>query len=306
MSRSPAVCVLIATLASRERGPYLHRALASVRAQAGVEARAIVVVNGAVADPALVAGLARTTGVTLLRRDEPSLPGALAAGRRLVDTPSFAQLDDDDELLPGALARRLERMAGPDRPDAVVTNGVIRNGARDSASMPDVAAVERAPLEALMARNWLLPGSALFRSATLDATLFDATPPYLEWTYVALRLVLRHRIAFLPDATVLHHEGLPFSVDQSRECALRRPLAFDAVLALELPAGIRSTLRRKRGAAWHAAAEAARLSGDLRAARAAHVKSLFAPGGWRYLAYTRRLAGRAAARPLADSAGVVP
>ena len=122
--------VLIATLASAERAPYLHRALASLDNQETVRAHPVVVVNGDVADPALVRDVAARTGVTLIRRAEPSLPGALAAGRRVVTTGYFAQLDDDDELLPDALARRVARMEEPDRPDAVISNGIIRNGGR--------------------------------------------------------------------------------------------------------------------------------------------------------------------------------
>lgn len=60
---SPApVCVLIATLATSERAPYLLRALGSLRAQGPVVTRAIVVVNGAVADAALLRELERLPG----------------------------------------------------------------------------------------------------------------------------------------------------------------------------------------------------------------------------------------------------
>lgn len=289
---SNAVRVLIATVATGERATYVMRALASLRIQAPVEARPIVIVNGDGADAGLVSEIGRFPGVMLVRRAEPNLPRALAAGRRLVDTAFFAQLDDDDELLPGALAMRLARIREPDQPDAVVTNGIIRSAARETFSIPDTAAVERDPLGTLMDCNWMLPGSALFRSATVSDAVFESTPRFLEWTYIALLLASRYRMAFLPAPTVVHYEGLPFSVDRSPGCTLGRPAAFDAALRLELPAAVKRRLRAKRSAAWHAAAEAWRLDGNLRRAWAAHLHSVAGPGGWRYVAYGRHLFGR--------------
>ncbi len=289
MTSPTEIPVLIATLASSDRGPYLLRALASLRAQAGVRARPIVIVNGGAGDPALVGEIRRVPDAIVLHRDEPHLPRALAAGRRLVTTRFFAQLDDDDELLPDALRLRAERMSQPDAPDAVVTNGLIRNGTAETPSIPDVAAVAADPVGTLVERNWLLPGSALFRTGAIDEVVFEATPRFLEWTYIALLLATRYRIAFLPTPTVIHYEGHEFSVDQSHACALGRPRAFAAVLALDLPPAIRRRLRMKRGAAWHAAAEASRADRDGRAAWAAHLRSVASPAGWRYLAYTRHL-----------------
>ena len=282
------ICVLVATLASPARAPYLRRALTSIRAQS-VPTRAIVVVNGSEADPALVDELAKAADITLLRQAEASLPAALARARAAVDSAAFAQLDDDDELLPEALALRLARLDGADCLDAVVTNGLVRHGREERHSIADAAAVATQPLDAMMQSNWLLPGAALFRTATIGAEFFAAAPCYLEWTYVGLRLAAERRIAVLPEATVVHYEGLEFSVDRSRACLLGRPRAFAPLLQLSLPAHIRRALRRKRGAAWHAAAERLRIDGDRRAAWAAHVRSLAAPGGLRYVAYTRHL-----------------
>ena len=151
--------------------------------------------------------------------------------------------------------------------------------------------VEQDPLTALMERNWLLPGAALFRSAAIGTDVFAATPRYLEWTWLALLLATRHRIALLPAPTVVHYEGHAFSVDRSQACARGRPLAFDAALRLPLPGPIRQRLRAKRGAAWHTAAGAALRDADFGAAWIAHLRSLAAPGGWRYATYTRYLMG---------------
>lgn len=296
-SDSPPLCVLIATLASAPRAPFLRRALGSIRAQGPLRTRAIVVVNGPHADPALLRELEGQADVTLLRQHEASLPAALARGRAAVDSPAFAQLDDDDELLPGSLATRLARLHADDRPDAVVTNGLVRRGHDEHESIPDAAAVAAAPLDAMMRGNWLLPGAALFRTATIGADLFARAPRYLEWTYIGLRLALAHRLALLPAATVVHYEGLEFSVNDSLACLLGRPRAFEHVLALPLPGHIRLALRRKRSAAWHQAADRLRIEGRYGAAWAAHGRSLAGPGGTAYLAWTRYLLLPAGARP---------
>jgi hypothetical protein len=189
-------------------------------------------------------------------------------------------------------------MTRPDRPDAVITNGIVRSGAHERFSIPDAEAVEQDPLSAMMERNWLLPGSALFRAGTIGEDAFAGTPPFLEWTYIGLLLASRYRIALLSAPTVVHHEGHAFSVDRSRDCALGRPLAFAAMLQLDLPPAVKQRLRRKRGAAWHTAAEVARLAADPGAAWAAHLRSLVAPGGWRYATYTRYLLGFGRCRPV--------
>jgi hypothetical protein len=289
------VCVLVGTVATSERAPYLLRALSSVRNQIAVRARPIVIANGEAEDPALLREISQMPGVTLLRRAEGHFPRALAEGRRLVDTPFFTQLDDDDELLPDALHTRVLRMARPDAPDAVVTNAVIeRVGTRMSGtlSMTDVAAVERDPLGMLAQVNWMLPGVALFRTDVITCETFEAMPQFLEWTYMGLLLASRHRIVFLAEPTIIHYEGHPFSVDLSRACTLGRPRSFDDVLALDLPARIRRQFRIKRTAAWHQAADAA---GAGRAAWTAHMRSLASPAGWRYLSFTRHLLRRSLA-----------
>lgn len=300
------VCVIVPTLATAARAAYLQRALASIEAQRGVRARPIVVANGPAQDPSLLAAIAARPRLRLLRFHSPDLPAALAAGREAVDSRFFAQLDDDDELMPGALAARLAHLEPRAGLDAVVTNGLIREGAHEEYSIPDVDDVRRRPLEALMERNWLLPGSALFRSAAVSAELFRATPRYLEWTYIALVLASRHAIDFLPAPSVVHYAGHAFSDERSAAACLGRPRAFAAMLALPLPGAVRRALRRKRSAAWHAAAEAHRLAGNRRAALAAHLRSLGSVAGLRYLGFARHLlrarsAGQAGTIPRPDT-----
>jgi hypothetical protein len=99
------ITVFIPTLATAERARHLRKALDSVRAQRQAEARIVVIVNGDAFDPDLLHELERNTEVGVLRRPVADFPASLRAGRAVVESPFFAELDDDDELLPDALAR---------------------------------------------------------------------------------------------------------------------------------------------------------------------------------------------------------
>jgi hypothetical protein len=289
MAENDPVCVLIPTLATPERSALLLRAIGSIRAQAPTRPRIIVIVNGPQADATLLRNLQELPDLRVLRIAEASMPQALAAGRSVVDTEFFAELDDDDELMPGALAVRARRMAESDRPDAVITNTVVRGDGAETLVIDDIAAIRRDPLGTLLARNWLAPGAAMFRSESVPVEFFREMPRFLEWTYLGLVLARTSRLAFVAEPTAVHYVGHPFSVDRSRECLLGRPQAFARLLALDLPARARRSLRVKRGAAYHQAAATWLAEGRPGQAWQAHLRSLGSPAGWRYLLYTRRL-----------------
>ena len=121
------------TRALRERAEVLRRAIDSVLSQAGVRAVPLIVVNGTGRDPGLVEALTADPRLRVLCQEEAGIPAALRAGREVLDTPWFADLDDDDLFLPGALALRVDTLER--RPDCCA---VITNGYRRSASGTDV------------------------------------------------------------------------------------------------------------------------------------------------------------------------
>ena len=289
MTASEEVAVIIPTLATAERAPYLLRAIESVTTQAGVRGVPLVVANGPGADPGLLAGLAQRLDVILHRQAPASLPAAIQTGRRLVTTRCFGGLDDDDLLLPGALAERLMRLDAGDRPDAVVSNGILRDRAGDRIAIADVERVRRDPLRALLECNWMLPGGALFRTESITPDVLSAMPKHLESTFLGLVLASRFRIAFLADPTVVHHTDLPFSIDRSPECRIGRPGALRSLLSLPLPNDVRQTLRERIGATCHEVSEYHWREGRWLAAWRWHLRSLAAPRGLRYVGYTRHL-----------------
>jgi len=122
MADPPAISVVIPT---RNRAGLLTRALGSVLAQA-CDSFEVIVVDDASSDG--TAGLLRDNRdarLRVLRNDAPrGAAGARNRGIEAVRAPIAAFLDDDDELLPGFLARTLEAHARSPAPDLCWT-GVI-------------------------------------------------------------------------------------------------------------------------------------------------------------------------------------
>ncbi|MBM4188503.1 MAG: glycosyltransferase family 2 protein [Gemmatimonadetes bacterium] len=291
----PRVSVIIPTLAAPERAASIRRALASVVEQSGVDAEPIVVINGPAPDPEIVAWLQRDRRILVLRQPQADLPAAIRLGLGAVAAEFFTELDDDDALLPGALALRLATLAGHPGASIVVTNGFRRLDGVDTPLRPDFAAVRPDPLMALLSGNWLLPGSWLARTDGVPATLFDAMPRYLECTYLAVRFSQTGRVCFDDRPTVVWTQYGGES--RSLEFHLGQPDALEAILRLDLPIAFRRGLERHLAAAYHAVAERYRASGQLAKAWRAHLRSLTTPSGWRFLPATRHLVTDWARRP---------
>jgi hypothetical protein len=227
--------------------------------------------------------------VQLIRLPAADLPAALRAARERVDSPYFAELDDDDELLPDALAARLEGIEASPPADAVVTRGYIDHAGRRTLNVPVLEGLESDALRSLLEHNWLAPCAGLFRTATIGREFFADIPPYLEWTYVGLRLALERRLRFLDRPTWVYRVGSPHALSQTPDYVLQEPASLDRLLGLPLPAAARRQLERRQLASLHAAAGLELRAGRVGAAWRWHLRSLAAGGGWRYALYTRYL-----------------
>jgi len=296
----PRVTVIIPTTAVSERRDYLARSIDSVLTQTSVNVSALIVANGGRCDDALLSKLSRTKNVTVIRFTEESLPVALRTGRKYVETPFFGELDDDDVLLP----RGLDNLSAGFRRDpeahVIVGNGYLRrDGFSDIESMTDIDLLRANPLRALLQRNWLYPGGALFRSDAVSERDFSHIAKYYEWTYLAVVLCLTHKVSFVSSPVFIHHIGLPLSMDVSREALFGRIEALRTILSLPMPSDIRRGFRRKLGAQFHGCSAACLDERrNLGAAFTHHLSSLTYPGGWRYLSYTRHLLYAALTDPL--------
>src|SRR5688572_19372011 len=202
-----AVTVIVPSRGLAERFDSLRRATESITTQQGVCATALVVLNGSRVDTRVEAELRADQRVRVVTRSESSLPLAYVAGRQAVETPWFGTLDDDDLLLPGALACRVDELER--RPDhaVVVTNGYRRDNGQDVPNIQPPLDVAADPPRALLEHNWLLPGSWLCRSSMVGPSLFEGMAPYLECTFLAARFATAFRMLWLDEPTVVYNVG---------------------------------------------------------------------------------------------------
>jgi len=270
--------VLVPTLGSQTRAGPLRRALETILSQEDVRAIPIVAFNGPQVDESLVADVAALPDVRICVLADASLPGALREARRLVESDWLSALDDDDELLPAALARRLAILEARPECSVVVTNGIIRTPRGDVLNLPTDAAFERAPMQWMLRKNWMLAGSWLCRSEALPETIFAGMPAYLENTYLALSLAAKVRIAFdLDEPTVIHNHGRVDSTFASPAYSLGQEAALRRILELELPPDVRREYERRLGYACSVAARVHAERGELAVAWRILLRSLAHP-----------------------------
>lgn len=285
-----AISVIIPTLAETRRSTSLLRAIDSILSQEGVHATPLVVVNGNRFDPSLVERLEKLQGIRLHMEATGGLINALVVGRRLVETPYFAFLDDDDEYLPHALRARLDAMLSDECPDVVVSNGYRFDGEVRSASAKNISDARRDPFRALLDNNWLTSCGGLYRTARIDPEFFADATKYAEWTYLAFKICLTHRIAFLDN---------PCYVINDTEGSLSKSVNYNAALAgimervleLPLPPHARRAVKRKYGSALHDLSTYCLAAKERKKAWQCHLKSLCQPGGLRYVLYSRKFFG---------------
>jgi hypothetical protein len=283
------VSIIMPTIACPARAASLVRAIDSVVSQQGARGIPLLVVNGGAAAPEVLQHLRQRTDVRLIIREEASLPGALHAGRARVDTPYFAVLDDDDELLPDALRIRLEALDEASGADVVVTNGYLEGWGRRQLNIGDFRRIQTEPLSMLLVQNWLPPCAGLFRTSAVSTEFFEAIPTYREWTYLGLRLALALEITFLARPTFVYRTDTPDSLSKSRAYCLAGPPAIARMLELDLPEAVRAALRVRLADDLHSASSRELADGNYGAAWRWHLRSLTQPSGWRYLPYTRKV-----------------
>jgi hypothetical protein len=286
---SPAVTIIVPTLALRERSQSLALAIESILSQDGVSAVPLVVFDRTNGSAEVESALRLDRRIHLLQIDAVDIPAKLRAGRAEVTTAFFGTLDDDDVLLPGGLARRLEVFRRYPDCTVVVSNGYLRRASGDTVFVPPDANVAADPLRAMVRANWCLPGSWLARTDSASAALFDGMTPNAENTFLALRFATEYRMQWLDEPTVAHVIGSPAAMSMSREFVLGQADALRRIIQLALPREIRSEYRRRIAAAYHAAADHDFYEGHLADAWRWHYASLRSPGGWRYIPFTRHL-----------------
>lgn len=289
MPKADQVSVIVPTMAERGRFEAIQRCVNSIRNSSSERLPIIAVVNGLRSAPEVVEWLGRQDDIKLIKESTPSAPNAVRAGREVVETPFFSTLDDDDEYLPGSTDRKLAALLN--EPDAalVVANGFRSLNGKDELLYAHLARVPSDPLGTLFETNWLASCNALYRSDRVMPELFRDFHPYAEWTWLAYRLVMSGKKVIVLEDPCFRYHLTPQSLSQSGAYRDAYPALFERMLAHSPPARIRRLIRRKLSAALHDHSIALLQAGRRGEAVAAHLRSLFLPGGSRYLTFTRRL-----------------
>jgi hypothetical protein len=281
--------VLIVSLCKAERRNSILRALESVVSQEGVSATPVIVVNGDRFDPVLFEQLKARRDIRVLYQPEPSIFLARRLARERCRTPFFAMLDDDDELLPGALRTRLRPLLDDPALDVVVTNGYLINGTREGFMLDSVESIQNDPPGALMSGNWLATASGLFRASSITPEYFDPTLQSNDMTFLAFQIGLKKSIRFL-DVPTYRKQYSADSISLTVEWSLPASNTLERMLQFDMPADVRRKLRRKLGHHLHDLSTYYLGEGNMAAAWRCHLASLKQPDGvHHYALYTRKL-----------------
>lgn len=284
-----SVTVIVCTMAEPERRALLLRALDSARAASAQPVQFAVVVNGPRRDPEVVQALQAMADVMLVSLPHASLPAACLAGRQAVKTPFYCFLDDDDELLPGAVDLRLVPLLADPAVDLVTSNGYeVINGC-DVLNYSRLGRVAAAPWHEIFQENWLASCSAMFRTASVGSDYFEDSMPYAEWTWLAFQLAQKGKTVAVVDQPTFRVHNTPGSASKSQRHGQALATLHQKMLDSAPPPDIERLVRQRIGAHLHTQAEKLWRSGQLRAAWAAHLRSLASPGGLRYLLFSRHL-----------------
>lgn len=283
------VTVIVPSTAQLSRKMEIRRCIQSIRASSRLPLHIMVVVNGQSYDPGICDWLKSQPDVQFVYVEPGSAPNAVLEGRKLVRTPYFSFLDDDDEYLPGATdLKRAELLEHPDA-DLVVTNAFRLCGTEETVLYSHLREVARQPLLGLFDGNWLHNGNALFRTATVATDYFMNYKPYAEWTWLAFKLTMAGKTVRTLEQPTFRVHVTPGSLSQSDAYLYHFLQLYDSMLAAQPPAMIQRIIRRRIGAALHDySARALDQAHGVDALRY-HLRSLRQPGGLRYLGYTRHI-----------------
>jgi len=281
--------VVIASRCDDARSELLKRACESVRAMAGaLDYSIIVVANGARVSSSVLDWLATQSDVRVIRLKSGSYPLARRVGAELADSEFLAFLDDDDELMPDTLARKIAHFREHPEIDVLVTDGLRVNGSTVTKIFPPPEARSADLIETMMHAGWGA-GAITVRMQNIDLSAFDAEFRDLEWTSTTLQLARRHQCGYLDEPTYRYYEDTPDSLwKNSKHCFA----ALDVWRRLSKSyAGTpyETTARRRFGRACHNASWELARQGRMRDAWRLHAESLKYPGGLSSVSYTARL-----------------
>ena len=183
--------MIIPTTCEASRKQAIQRAIARVLSQDAAR-DLIVVVNGDGVDQRLLRCLSAIPAFRVLQHSKWNVPGARWEGLDHCRGDYFCLLDDDDELVPQSLSRRITLFC-------VGVHLVVTNGSeRDSEDKPLVPASAAAEVNdeqvgSSLWSNWLASPGPLFSAASVEEHIFGLSIQYYERTYPFFRLIAMER-----------------------------------------------------------------------------------------------------------------
>lgn len=285
-----AVTVIIRSTGHRTRAASLRRAVASVLSQRGAQTHCLVVFNGNEYDPKTIEWVRSQPHTSCLIMDGPDKPAATFIGRALVATDLFCYLDDDDELLPEALERRLHIMAERPQLDCVATNGYYVQGNTTRLLFEQTQILrEHGYVQSLLhAHNWLASCGGLFRTSTVKMSYFQNLPPHREWTVIAFRIASSLHVHF-EDTPTFRVNSSPGSQSKQDSYVDAGIVILDELKRCTNDPQQRNHIRDRQAAAYRSMCSYYRLRKNFPAAWRAYVNAIRSQGGWRYIPYIARM-----------------
>jgi len=286
---SHLLTVVIASLCEEARAELLKRAIASIRDMAaGADYSIIVVANGPRVSEGVLQWLSSVESVRVIRLRTGSHPLARRVGAELAKSEFLAFLDDDDELVPNTLARKIAYFREHPEVDVLVTDGwrVAASGRTRIFPAPDARSEDL--VETMMTAGWQA-GAITLRAGNIDLSAFDPELRHLEWTLTTLLLARSHRVGFLDEATYVYYQDTPNSLSKLAEHSLAAPEVWRRLARSYAGTRYEQIVRRRygrhcRNACWQHACD-----GKISEAWRLYLESLRAPGGLASLPMSAKL-----------------
>lgn len=285
----PDTTVIIPTTAAITRRLSLKNAIESIFLATSRDVTILVVVNGDRKSPEVIRMLELFKQVHIEYRAFASAPLACLEGRRLVSTPYYCFLDDDDEYLANTIDERINKIESDEKFDFVITNGYQNIAGVDRMYLTEMESIPSDPMVALFSRNWLPSCGGLFRTDRIGTGFFENPHQYVEWTWLAFKLIINGKELGIFDMPGYRINDTSDSSSKSADYFLAIYQLYQKLLQYPLPPQTVRLINSRIGNWFHCNAEQKWQQGLMLDAWRSHFRSLNFPHGWRYLTFTRKL-----------------
>jgi glycosyltransferase involved in cell wall biosynthesis len=248
----------------------------------------LIVANGPNVSSRVMEWLGTRSDARVVRLRSGSYPLARRVGAEMSDSEFLSFLDDDDELLPDTLHKKIAYFREHPEIDVLVTDGLRINGSVVSKVFPPVETRSADLIESLMHAGWNA-GAITLRTRNIDLKAFDAEFRHLEWTLTTLELVRRHPVGFLDEPMYSYHEDTPNSLWKSADHSLAGPALWRRLWRSYAGTRWEPVVRKRHGSMCHIASSELARRGHMRAAWRFHLQSMRSSQSLAYLSFTARL-----------------